>query len=249
MVTEAQVREALRSVLDPEIGRPIEDIGMLRGISIEGDTVRVDVLITIEGCPLKDRITNDVTAAVDAARGRGARGGRPLPHVAGAARGARATAAWRRRGGSATQSKISFPAVHGDRRDRVRQGRRRQVERHREPRVRPRRRGTPRRRPGRGRVGVQHPADARRPGQARRLQRHDPAARGSRREGDLDGVLRPRGDAGDLARTHAPQGDRAVPGRRLLGRPGLPALRPARRGPATCPSRWRRSSRARRCWS
>jgi ATP-binding protein involved in chromosome partitioning len=64
MVTEAQVREALRTVMDPEIGKPIEDIGMLRGIAIEGDTVRVDVLITIEGCPLKDRITNDVTAAL-----------------------------------------------------------------------------------------------------------------------------------------------------------------------------------------
>jgi ATP-binding protein involved in chromosome partitioning len=64
MVTEAQVREALRNVMDPEIGRPIEDIGMLRGIAIDGGTVRVDVLITIEGCPLKDRITNDVTAAV-----------------------------------------------------------------------------------------------------------------------------------------------------------------------------------------
>jgi ATP-binding protein involved in chromosome partitioning len=59
-----QVREALRSVLDPEIGRPIEDIGMLHDIAVDGGTVRVDVLITIEGCPLKDRITQDVTAAV-----------------------------------------------------------------------------------------------------------------------------------------------------------------------------------------
>ena len=101
MATEAQVREALRSVLDPEIGRPIEDIGMLRGISIEGDTVRVDVLITIEGCPLKDRITNDVTAAVQPLEGVDARGGRPVPHVAGAARGARPTAPWRRRGRAA----------------------------------------------------------------------------------------------------------------------------------------------------
>jgi ATP-binding protein involved in chromosome partitioning len=64
VTTEAQVREALRSVLDPEIGRPIEDIGMLQGIEVDGSLVRVQVLITIEGCPLKDRITNDVTNAV-----------------------------------------------------------------------------------------------------------------------------------------------------------------------------------------
>ncbi len=64
MVTEAQVREALRNVLDPEIGRPIEDIGMLEGIEVEDGLVRVQVLITIEGCPLKDRITADVTNAL-----------------------------------------------------------------------------------------------------------------------------------------------------------------------------------------
>jgi ATP-binding protein involved in chromosome partitioning len=64
VVTEEQVRQALRNVLDPEIGRPIEDIGMLRSIEIEGGRVVVHVLLTIEGCPLKDRITNDVTAAV-----------------------------------------------------------------------------------------------------------------------------------------------------------------------------------------
>jgi ATP-binding protein involved in chromosome partitioning len=64
VTTEAQVREALLSVMDPEIGRPIEEIGMLRGIEVSGATVEVHVLITIEGCPLKDRITQDVTAAV-----------------------------------------------------------------------------------------------------------------------------------------------------------------------------------------
>ena len=84
-----------------------------------------------------------------------------------------------------------------------------------------------RRRPRRRRLGLQRPADARCGRQAGRVQRHDPAARGPRREGDLDGVLRARGDAGDLARPDAAQGDRAVPGRRLLGRPRLPALRPA----------------------
>ena len=64
MVTEERIREALRGVMDPEIGRPIEDIGMLQGIDVDGGAVTVRVLITIEGCPLKDRITNDVTAAL-----------------------------------------------------------------------------------------------------------------------------------------------------------------------------------------
>jgi len=64
VVTEQQVREALRNVLDPEIGRPIEDLGMLEGIELDGGVVRVHVLLTIAGCPLQDRITGDVRAAL-----------------------------------------------------------------------------------------------------------------------------------------------------------------------------------------
>lgn len=64
MVTESQVREALRNVLDPEIGRPIEDLGMLERIEVDGDLVRVHVLLTIAGCPLQERITGDVRAAL-----------------------------------------------------------------------------------------------------------------------------------------------------------------------------------------
>jgi ATP-binding protein involved in chromosome partitioning len=69
LVTSDQVRAALRGVLDPEIGRPIEDIGMLKDIEVRDATVRVHVLITIEGCPLKDRITSDVTSAVQPLEG------------------------------------------------------------------------------------------------------------------------------------------------------------------------------------
>ena len=69
MPTEDQVRAALRNVMDPEIGRPIEDIGMLKSIAIDGGAVQVHVLLTIEGCPLKDRITTDVTAAVQPLEG------------------------------------------------------------------------------------------------------------------------------------------------------------------------------------
>ena len=65
MVTEERVREALHGVLDPEIGKPIDELGMLKGVAIEPDgTVRVQVLLTIAGCPLKDRINAEVTSAV-----------------------------------------------------------------------------------------------------------------------------------------------------------------------------------------
>jgi len=69
VVTEEQVRQALRSVLDPEIGKPIEDIGMLNRIEVNGGTVRVHVLITIEGCPLKERIDADVRGALHSLEG------------------------------------------------------------------------------------------------------------------------------------------------------------------------------------
>lgn len=64
MVDEARVREALHAVRDPEIGRPIDELGMLADVRIEGGLVTVHVLLTIEGCPLKDRITSDVRSAL-----------------------------------------------------------------------------------------------------------------------------------------------------------------------------------------
>jgi ATP-binding protein involved in chromosome partitioning len=64
MPTNEEVRQALRNVLDPEIGKPIEDVGMLKGIEVEDHLVRVYILLTIAGCPLKDRIDTDVRGAV-----------------------------------------------------------------------------------------------------------------------------------------------------------------------------------------
>ncbi|MBO0785519.1 MAG: Mrp/NBP35 family ATP-binding protein [Actinobacteria bacterium] len=60
-----QVTTALSSVLDPEIHRPITDLGMVKNVEVGGDgAVRVEVYLTIAGCPLRDTITRDVTAAV-----------------------------------------------------------------------------------------------------------------------------------------------------------------------------------------
>ncbi len=64
MVTTEQVMEALATVDDPEIGRPITELDMVADVRIDGTTVTVDVRLTVPGCPLKDRINQDVTAAV-----------------------------------------------------------------------------------------------------------------------------------------------------------------------------------------
>lgn len=60
-----QVRAALATVNDPEIKRPITDLGMVDTLEIdEAGGVDVTVLLTVAGCPLKDTITRDVTGAV-----------------------------------------------------------------------------------------------------------------------------------------------------------------------------------------
>jgi ATP-binding protein involved in chromosome partitioning len=68
--TREQVDAALARVNDPEIKRPITDLGMVDAVEILDDgTVRVRVLLTVAGCPMKDTINRDVTAAVSAVAG------------------------------------------------------------------------------------------------------------------------------------------------------------------------------------
>ncbi|HUG85439.1 MAG TPA: Mrp/NBP35 family ATP-binding protein [Euzebya sp.] len=61
--------QALATVDDPEIGQPITDLDMVEGLAIDGGAVTVDVLLTVPGCPMKDTITREVTAAVSAVDG------------------------------------------------------------------------------------------------------------------------------------------------------------------------------------
>ena len=69
MPTNEQVMAALGTVDDPEIGRPITELDMVEGIAIDGGAVTVDVLLTVPGCPMKDTITREVTAAVNTVEG------------------------------------------------------------------------------------------------------------------------------------------------------------------------------------
>src|SRR5258708_6769676 len=60
-----QVTKALDGVLDPEIRRPITELGMVKNIHVAADgAVLAEVWLTVAGCPLRDTITREVTAAV-----------------------------------------------------------------------------------------------------------------------------------------------------------------------------------------
>jgi ATP-binding protein involved in chromosome partitioning len=65
-----RVNAALATVNDPEIKRPITELGMVDSVEIDDAGVaHLTVLLTVAGCPLKDTINRDVTAAVGGIEG------------------------------------------------------------------------------------------------------------------------------------------------------------------------------------
>ena len=64
MLTKEAVMHVLGGVEDPELKKPLTELDMIKSISIEDGNVQIDVLLTIPGCPLKEKITNDITEAV-----------------------------------------------------------------------------------------------------------------------------------------------------------------------------------------
>jgi ATP-binding protein involved in chromosome partitioning len=70
MPSRDDVISALATVLDPEIRKPITELNMVSSVDIAADgRARVAVLLTVPGCPMKDRLTRDVTAAVSRVSG------------------------------------------------------------------------------------------------------------------------------------------------------------------------------------
>ena len=68
--THDAVMEALARVIDPELHRPITDLGMVSSVDIAEDgVVSVEVLLTVAGCPLKDTITADTRREVGTVEG------------------------------------------------------------------------------------------------------------------------------------------------------------------------------------
>lgn len=69
MPTTEQVMQALRRVIDPELGRDIVSLGMVRDVQVEGDRVSLTVVLTTPACPLTERIEADIRAALQALPG------------------------------------------------------------------------------------------------------------------------------------------------------------------------------------
>lgn len=57
------VRRAVGAVIDPELRRPIAELGMMREVRVERGLASVGIVLTIVGCPAADRISADVRAA------------------------------------------------------------------------------------------------------------------------------------------------------------------------------------------
>jgi ATP-binding protein involved in chromosome partitioning len=69
---EAAIQSALSTVQDPEIHRPITDLGMVDSVAVDSaGTVRLGILLTVAGCPMRDKLRTDITAAVAAVPGVG----------------------------------------------------------------------------------------------------------------------------------------------------------------------------------
>jgi metal-sulfur cluster biosynthetic enzyme len=63
-ITPERVTEALRGVIDPELGLSVVDLGLIYGVAIEGGRVHVTMTLTAPGCPLHAVMADWVRQAV-----------------------------------------------------------------------------------------------------------------------------------------------------------------------------------------
>lgn len=64
MPTEEAIRAALRSVIDPEVGMNVVDLGLVYGIEVAPNRVRVAMTMTTPACPMGSMITEDAREAI-----------------------------------------------------------------------------------------------------------------------------------------------------------------------------------------
>ena len=60
-----EIHAALATVSDPELHRPLPDLGMVESVTFGEGIASIKILLTISGCPMRDRLEKDVKAAVE----------------------------------------------------------------------------------------------------------------------------------------------------------------------------------------
>jgi len=65
----SQIHSALATVSDPELHRPLPDLGMVESVNFDGGLANIKILLTISGCPMRDKLKSDVTSAISKVAG------------------------------------------------------------------------------------------------------------------------------------------------------------------------------------
>ncbi|MFT3942750.1 MAG: metal-sulfur cluster assembly factor [Ancrocorticia sp.] len=63
--TVEDIEEALRDVIDPELGINVVDLGLLYGVNLDGTKCVVDMTLTSAACPLTDVIEDQAAQALE----------------------------------------------------------------------------------------------------------------------------------------------------------------------------------------
>ena len=71
-VTEAMVRSALSTVIEPELHRDLVSLNMIRDLKIQGNDVAFTIMLTTPACPLRGKMESDSRAALSHVPGIGA---------------------------------------------------------------------------------------------------------------------------------------------------------------------------------
>ena len=68
-ITEQEVMAALSQVMDPELGRNLVELNMIRNLHVRDGKVTFTIALTIPNCPMRDQIRANAQAAVEALPG------------------------------------------------------------------------------------------------------------------------------------------------------------------------------------
>lgn len=61
---ESDVLEALREVIDPELGMNIVDLGLVYGVDVQGDHISVEMTMTTRACPMSMHLKSQAESAI-----------------------------------------------------------------------------------------------------------------------------------------------------------------------------------------